>query len=145
VPDDREQEPEDETEAGQESWTGSTIGWMSVAFDFDADGMHAVDVPEHEAITAAMPQWVRRPEHRAAAEAFCLDLAAHPHPRVRAAVLEALGELATRYRQFDQRERVVRALELGLRDRDAEVRDAAAAATTTTERLLGWRVSRPVV
>ena len=40
---------------------------------------------------------------------------------------------------------VVRAIELGLRDRDDDVRDAATRSADLIEEALGWRISRPVV
>ena len=125
--------------------TESAIGWMAIAFDVNADGMQPVEVPEHEAITAAMPHWVREPKHRSQAEALCLQLASHGDPRVRAAVLHAFAELAARYGRCDSGARVKLAIALGLRDRDEDVRGRAGAAATTVEQALGWRLPRPVV
>jgi hypothetical protein len=109
-----------------------------------ADGI-ARPLPEHEAIAGAIPQWVLLPKHEADTLDACLGFAAHDHPAVRAAAAAAFGDLVRRYGRLAERERVVRAIELGLRDRDDDVRGAASRSAGIVEAALGWRISRPVV
>jgi hypothetical protein len=94
-------------------------------------------LPDHEALAAAIPEWVPRADHAVDALHNCLVLATHVHPTVRAAALAAFGELARREEFLGERSRVVRALKLGLRDPDPDVRAAAARATVLVEERLG--------
>ena len=119
-------------------------GLMAGGVTIGADGV-ARPLPEHEALAFAIPQWVQLPAHESDTLDACLGFAAHDHPAVRAAATAAFGELAGRYGRLAEQERVVRAIELGLRDRDADVRGAAARSADIVEAALGWRISRPVV
>ena len=120
----------------------SVLGYSGVILG--ADGV-ARPMPEHEALAGAIPHWVELADHEADTLGACLEFAAHDHPTVRAAVVTAFCELARRYRRLTERPRVVRAIELGLRDRDDDVRYAAARSADIIEETLGWRISRPAV
>jgi hypothetical protein len=109
-----------------------------------ADGI-ARPLPEHEALAGAIQQWVLLAEHESDTLDACLGFAAHDHPAVRAAAVAAFGDLARRYGRLAERARVVRSVELGLRDRDDDVRGAASRSADILEATLGWRISRPVV
>ena len=119
-------------------------GLMAGGVTIGADGL-ARPLPEHEALAYAIPQWVLLPGHESDTLDACLGFAAHEHPAVRTAAAAAFGDLARRYGRLGQRERVVRAIELGLRDRVDDVRGAAARSADIVETALGWRISRPVV
>ena len=120
----------------------SVLGYGGVVLGDDG-GLRVI--PEHQALTAAIPRWVELPAHQADTVDACLAFAAHEHPAVRAACVVALGDLARRYGRVAQRERVVRAIELGLRDRDKDVRGVATQSADILEQALGWQISRPVV
>jgi hypothetical protein len=120
----------------------SVLGYGGIVLG--ADGVPR-PMPEHEALAAAIPRWVELADHEADTLGACLDVAAHDHPAVRAAAVAAFGELARRYGRLAERARVVRAIELGLRDRDDGVRGAATRSAAIVEQTLGWRISRPVV
>ena len=119
-------------------------GLMAGGVTIGADGV-ARPIPEHEALAYAIPQWVLLPGQESDTLDACLGLAAHDHPAVRAAAAAAFGDLARCYGRLGERDRVVRAIELGLRDRDDNVRGAAARSADIVEAALGWRISRPVV
>jgi hypothetical protein len=136
-PDSDDTDPEYET-----THADSVLGYGGVVLGDDGV-LHVM--PEHQALTAAIPRWVELPAHEAATVDACLEFAAHDHPAVRAACAAAFGDLARRYGRLTQRERVVRAIELGLRDRDNDVRGAATRSADILEQALGWRISRPVV
>jgi hypothetical protein len=109
-----------------------------------ADGI-ACPLPMHEAIAHAIPHWVLLPEHESDTLEACLEFAVHDHPAVRAAATAAFGDLARRYGRLAERGRVARAVELGLRDPDDDVRAAASRSADILEATLDWRISRPVV
>ena len=119
-------------------------GLMAGGVTIGADGV-ARSLREHEALAFAIPQWVMLPGHESDTLDACLGFAAHDQPAVRAAATAAFGDLARRYGRLAERERVLRAIELGLRDRDDDVRGAAARSADIVEAALGWRISRPVV
>jgi len=85
------------------------------------------------------------PRHESDTLDACLGFASQDHPAVRAAAAAAFGDLERHYGRLAERERVVRAIELGLRDRDDDVRGAASRSADFVEASLGWRISRPVV
>ena len=118
----------------------SLLGYGGVIID-SAGFSHPM--PEHEAIAGAIPYWVTLPEHEADTLDSCLQFATHDHPAVRAAAIEAFGELARRYGRLGEHDKVVRAIELGLRDVDDQVRGAAARSGDMVQAKLGWRISRP--
>ena len=120
----------------------SVLGYSGIVLG-ENGRLHAM--PEHQALAAAIPRWVELPDHEADTVGACLEFAAHDHPLVRAACVAAFGDLARRYGRLAQRARVVRAVELGLRDHDDDVRRAASRSADILEQALGWRVSRPVV
>ena len=120
----------------------SALGYAGIVLG--SDGVPG-PMPEYDALAAAIPQWVKLAGHEADTLGACLEFATHDHPTVRAATLSAFGELARHYGRLAQRGRVVRAIELGLRDRDDDVRDAATRSADLIEEALGWRISRPVV
>ena len=118
----------------------SVLGYGGVVLGIDGV-LHAM--PEHEALAAAIPRWVELPAHEADTLNACLHFAGHDHPAVRAACAAGFGDLARRYGRLAQRARVVRAVQLGLRDRDHDVRGAAARSADILEHTLGWPISRP--
>ena len=134
----------DETEDGDDeydtTYAKSVLAYGGVVSGPDGK-LHTM--PEHEALAGAIPQWVELAQHEADALDACLEFASHDHPVVRAASVAAFGDLADRYGRLGQRERVVRAIELALRDRDEDVRAAAARSAAFVEQTLGWRVARP--
>ena len=117
-------------------------GLMAAGITVGPDGI-SQPVPQHEAIATAIPLWVRLREHEAETLSVCLRLTSHGHPAVRAAAVAAFGDLARRYGRLAERERVERAIELGLRDRDSDVRGAASRSADTVEARLGWTIERP--
>jgi hypothetical protein len=124
--------------------TYAESGLMAGGVALGADGVTR-PLPEHEALAFAIPQWVLLRGHQSDTLDACLGFAAHDHPAVRAAAAAAFGDLARRHGRLAHRERVVRAIELGLRDRDDDVRGAASRSADIVEAALGWRISRPVV
>lgn len=118
----------------------SVVGYGGIVLG--VDGV-ARPMPEHEALAAAIPQWVKLGGHEADTLAACLEFATHDHPTIRAATLSAFGGLARRY---GRRARARRAGgRAGLRDRDDDVRGAAPRSADLIEEALGCRISRPVV
>ena len=131
---------DDTLEEDERTYAQSVLGFSGVLL-----GPHGAvrPMPDHEALAGAIPQWVLLPEHEAETLDACLGFAAHDHPAVRAAAVAAFGALTGRYGRLDRREQVVRAIELGLRDRDTDVRDAASRSADIVWQALGWQVSRP--
>ncbi|HUQ84470.1 MAG TPA: hypothetical protein VM076_25170 [Gemmatimonadaceae bacterium] len=136
-PPDSDDEGDDEDD---EFDTYAASGLMAGGVTIGPDGV-ARPMPEHQALAAAIPQWVLLPEHEADALAACLGFASHDHPVVRGAAVAAFGNLAVRYGRLENRERVVQAIELALRDREADVRDAAFRSATLLRQTLGWQFS----
>ena len=132
----------DDTNEYETTYADSVLGYGGIALG--PDGV-ARAMPEHQALAAAIPRWVELAEHKADTLDACLQFAAHDHPAVRSASVAALGALARRYGQLGERQRVVHAIELGLRDRNEDVRGAASRTADILEAALGWRISRPVV
>ena len=75
------------------------------------------------------------------AEQFCLRLAGHTAPRVRAAALLGFGHLARRFRYLD-RFRIEPLLQAGLADPNAWVRGQAETAMDDIVHFLGWQLRR---
>lgn len=120
----------------------SLVGHAGVIIDANGDTQ---PLPEHEALAAAIPQWVQHADQEADCLRTCLALTTHEHPTVRAAAFSAFGELARRSGRLGERTRVVPTLEIGLRDRNEEVRDAATRSAVLVEASLGWQIARPDV
>lgn len=68
---------------------------------------------------------------------FCIRLARHDDPRVRGNAILAIGHLARRFRDLDER-RVKPLLEAALRDPDATVRNHAKSAADEVYQFLHW-------
>ena len=103
-------------------YTDSVLGYGGVVLG--ADGIPR-PMPEHEALAGAIAHWVQVADHEADALGACLEFATHDHPTVRAAAVAAFGDLVRRYGRLGERDRVVRAIERGLRDGDNDVSSVA--------------------
>jgi len=119
---------------GSESrYLGSVLGWRGVVVRSDGS---TVAMPEHEALAAAIAQWVALPEHLDDAVAICLDVVTRPEPLVRAAAISAFGAIARRYSRLPREQSVRLAVARALHDPVGEVRQAAAAARHELEQAL---------
>ena len=113
----------------------SVLGYGGVVLNTDGTSQ---PMPEHQAIAAAIPNWVPLADHERDTLDACLKFATHHHPTVRAAAITAFGDLVVRYGRLGERERVLRAIALGLRDDDEAVRDAASRSGELVKQRLGW-------
>jgi hypothetical protein len=113
---------------------GSALCWGGVIVRSDGS---TVPMPEHEVLTAAIPQWVQLAEHLDDTVDICLDVVTRPESLVRVAAVSAFGAIARRYARLPQEQAVRLAVTRALHDPVDEVREAAAVARQAIEQALG--------
>lgn len=136
--DDERSESRDDTAKSRISHFGSLIGHAT--FATEADGTTRT-VPEHETLPVVIPLWAAMPHHDADTVAWCIDLAAHAHPRVRAAAIGVFVTIARRRGALVPQADVIARVEAGLRDQDNEVRQEASRVADVLRVTLGWDVA----
>jgi hypothetical protein len=114
----------DDAEEYEETYMESALGWGGMIIGPDGIGR---PMPEDEALTVAIPEWVGIPEHLDDAVQIYIEVLGRPEQSVRLAAVTALGEVARRYGRLPDRTNARGAVMRALTDPSSEVRTAAAA------------------
>ena len=114
----------DAAEEYDETCIESTLGWGGMVIGPDGIGR---PMPEHEALIAAIPEWVGISEHHDQAVQICIEVLERPEDEVRLAAVAAIGEVARRYGRLPNRTAARAAVIGALDDPSPDVRTAAAA------------------
>lgn len=123
----RKDEMENDSDAADEydeTYIESTIGWGGMVVGPDGIGR---PMPEHEALIAAIPEWVGSSEHHDQTVQIYIEVLERPEDEVRLAAVAAIGEVATRYGRLPNRAAAREAVVRALNDPSPDVRTAATA------------------
>lgn len=123
----------DDTEGHEVTYIGTTLGWGGIAIGSDGVGY---PVPEHEALIAAIPQWVNLPEHLDDATRIYVEVLQRPEAAVRLAAVRAIGAVVRRYGRLPRPVEARVAVAHATNDTDLDVRNEAAATLSEIERLI---------
>jgi len=113
----------DDSEEYEVVYLDCALGWGGMEIGPDGYGH---PMPEAEALTLAISEWVNIPEHLEDAVAICLRVLDRPEPAMRASALAAFSAIARRYGRLPQRDAVTRAVDRIRSDMDPAVRRIAA-------------------
>lgn len=112
----------------------STLGWGGMIVGPDGIGM---PLPEHEALTAAIPLWVNIPEHLDSAVSIYVDVMSRPEVGVRLAAISAIGDIVRKYGRLPHEAQARRAISIAQNDTNPEVAAAAVATSSIVDKVLG--------